>query len=310
MPVPVGAKSQGQAQGGGGSGELGDLADGTYPIVLRWGIKVFPEGGQFPGGPKLSLFVEGNGITERLGGGNGRGIELSKDFKSIEACEPGWQLNSGCKAAAFLCEFEKALGGELEDTMLAYDGTQVEIRRMRYSGKVGDKEANKPGGPTYPVVLKATAPSRAQAAPPPSPALAPPTPQPVPAAPPDPTMPFGILGSPVPPGTPTGPLPGGSTPEPMPTGPLQTVPPVPPNVSPAAWARETVMAMLTANNSQPIAMAQVQPDAIVEFLPAVISNDTDRMEVVKLVMTPDFLQGEMGWKYDAGTHVVSSDVPF
>ena len=44
------------------------------------------------------------------------------------------------------------------------------------------------------------------------------------------------------------------------------------------------------------------------FLPAAIGNDTDRMETIKLVMTPDFLQGEMGWKYDAGAHVIS--VPF
>ncbi|KKN41457.1 hypothetical protein LCGC14_0723280 [marine sediment metagenome] len=300
-PVAVGARNHGQ-QGGGGGGKLGELPDGVYPIVMRWGLRSFPEG-KYKASTKLSLFVEatmdgsiketvaGQNITERLGAGNGAGIVLSADFKALDEADPGWQLNPGTKAAAFLAEFEKSLGGgDLETTMLAYEGAQVQIRRMRYSGKVGDDEANKPGGPTYPCVLEARAPAR----PLPtsvSPALAPPAPQPMPPAPPAAPLPFAPLGSPVPAGVQPGPLPPATVP------------------GTRDWARETIMAMLTASNQQPIAMAQVPPEDIMPFLPT-LSNDSDKIKVIKCVLSPDFLGTEMGWTYDRQTHVVSNQIPF
>lgn len=284
MPIRPGANNQSDNSGGGGA--LGQLPDGKYPIELHWGLKTFAEGGpNMPGGTKLSLFVTGHDVTERMSAGNGTGVVIVDGSKAIDnPGNPNWQLNRGTKAAAFLRAFEKALGSDLDESMKTYDGLIVRIQRMDYHGMVGPNEKN----PTFAMVMEA---AFAQGAMPVSTDMGfgavPVVPEPVSAALPLPAPP---LGSPV----------LAPTPEVVPPTAAPLTSPWPAQY--ITWATQTIASLVQGQTR--VELKGLAPDAMATHLPNDCQAGDDKIAVIKMLMEPLFLSVQAGWLYDREQHAL------
>lgn len=273
MSRGFGTADQGDGQQRGG-GNFGVILDGTHALSFAWDIQNFEANQHGPGGPKLRLHVTGGGVTERLSGGSGKGVVLEAGGKGIDdKTDASWKPNPSTKASAFIRNLEDALGYPLSNSWSNHDGMLATVKRKRYDGMVGTG-----GDPTIPVVISVQSdPSKGQNAT-----------QAGHTAPAPAQVPLGPPTLPVPPPAPA----------------AAALPPAPAvNATLTTAAVEAIATMLGLVPA--VDMGQVEPEQLANYVPASITDGTDRVGVVRLLLDPAFLATAVSWAYDASGNIVS-----